>query len=99
MRSPIILLLALTLTGLFSSSELAHSAEKIIGKTIQKTMKLPQGGKLSDLGVAPVALTTEECTKLGGKVVSHDGLCNSGKSCNRADEDGKFHAVCISKLK
>jgi hypothetical protein len=45
---------------------------------------------------AATPLTASECRNLGGKV---GGLfaCKSGKVCQRTDEDGKTHRVCISK--
>jgi hypothetical protein len=45
---------------------------------------------------AATPLTASECRNLGGKV---GGLfaCKSGKVCQRTDEDGKTHRVCISR--
>jgi hypothetical protein len=44
------------------------------------------------------ALSTSECTQLGGAVVDEDvRLCDSGSVCVKADQHGTVHRVCISK--
>jgi hypothetical protein len=40
-------------------------------------------------------LTAQECTKLGGSVITNS-VCNSKNSCQRVDENGTVHEVCLS---
>lgn len=55
--------------------------------------------------VAPVAtkkmgranMTKQDCDGLGGKIVSAVGICQSGELCQTTGENGKDHAVCITK--
>ena len=53
-----------------------------------------------EVGTTAVPLTDKECTTLGGKVFqlpqASQGVCNSGKYCERMDQNKVKHAVCIS---
>ena len=51
-------------------------------------------------GTTVAPLTQQECTNLGGTVlgtVKIVSACLSGQACQTTGEDGKVHAVCISK--
>ena len=41
-------------------------------------------------------LTASECRTLGGSVVNAS-FCNSGSSCQRTDQNGTVHEVCVSR--
>jgi hypothetical protein len=49
----------------------------------------------SQIGGTLAPLSAEECKALGGEVTIA-GICNSGSSCQRRDENGKTHEVCLS---
>lgn len=49
----------------------------------------PTGGVLAPL-------TAQECKSLGGSVITAS-VCNSGSSCQRTDQNGTVHEVCLSQ--
>lgn len=51
--------------------------------------------------VAPTALSSDECTGMGGTVVTNEASadCHSKKACKTTDQDGKVHGICISVAK
>jgi hypothetical protein len=56
------------------------------------------GGLHQSLPVGALPLTADECTGLGGSVVTNnfgDALCKSKKLCVRKDNNGQNHAVCL----
>jgi len=58
----------------------------------------PTGGRRPTRLVEAAPLTADECTTLGGEVVSDfTGLCVSGAFCRTTDNTGKKHRVCLSK--
>ena len=61
--------------------------------------KGPKRPNRGEVGTTGVPLTDKECTTLGGKVFNtpaSQGVCNSGKYCERMDQNKVKHAVCIS---
>lgn len=50
----------------------------------------------SQIGGTLAPLSADECKGLGGKVVTTSSYCNSGSSCQRLDENGTPHEVCLS---
>ena len=99
MRSQVTLFVLLTLSASLAFSGSATSAEKATAKTNEMMIKRPKAGSTTVMGDAPVALTSEECTQLGGTINAYEAACKSGQACQRIDEDGKSHSVCITKLK
>ncbi len=70
----------------------APSATVDLGRVVR-----PQGLQQSRPSGAS-ALTADECTGLGGWVVTNgysDSLCKSKKMCVRQDNNGQSHAVCL----
>lgn len=49
----------------------------------------------SQIGGTLTPLSADECKGLGGSVVT-SSYCNSGRSCQRLDENGASHEVCLS---
>lgn len=49
----------------------------------------------SQIGDTLAPLSAQECTKLGGKVITNT-VCNSGSSCERVDQNHNVHEVCLS---
>jgi len=58
-------------------------------RTVSPNLPTVQTGTI----LAP--LSAQECKDLGGEV-GIAGICKSGQSCQRKDEDGKTHEVCLS---
>ena len=91
---PLLLAAMLAATG-------AEAASSAAGQTT-----LEPGGVLAPRSPAPklptvqtgsvlAPLSAQECKDLGGEVTIA-GICKSGQSCQRKDEDGKTHEVCLS---
>ena len=98
-RSQVTLFVLFTLFASLTFAGPAISAEKSTAKTNEMLIKRPKAGGTTVMGDAPVALTSEECTQLGGTINAYEGACKSGQACQRTGEDGKFYSVCISQLK
>ncbi len=99
MRSATALIASMFLSATWVLSGPAISAEKSTAKSNEMLIKRPKASGTTVMGDAPVALTSEECTQLGGSVGGFPDICLSGKGCVRRGEDGKQHTVCISKIK
>ncbi|HZP19728.1 MAG TPA: hypothetical protein VFB16_05910 [Bauldia sp.] len=63
-----------------------------------QTGKPKPGGSIqvTPAGGTYAPLTAQECKTLGGSVISAS-VCNSGSSCQRVDQNGTVHEVCLSK--
>lgn len=58
----------------------------------------PGGGatNVTPAGGTYAPLTAAECRTLGGSVISASA-CNSGSSCQRTDQNGTVHEVCLAR--
>jgi hypothetical protein len=89
--------------------ESAKAADSVAADTALQVLAPPAAAVSTPVGGAGdgtglkrptkvVALTADECTTLGGEVVTDfAGICVSGAFCRTTDNTGKKHRVCLSK--
>lgn len=101
--------IASALTLALSAAAAAVERKSAVGAgTIQRPAAAGTAGKLgraagltSVVGTRPTTvapLNDEECEKLGGSVGDLSVCTKTGKSCQRADENGKVHTVCLDEI-
>jgi len=82
-----------------ASTGAAPSSKTVQGpQTVSDLRAAPPNGVLQLPPRAGVsALTSDECTQLGGTVTpAYPGICRTEQMCTRVDNFGRVHSVCLS---
>ena len=76
----------------------ANAARKTATTAVTGIKQNKAGGVVGARATTVAPLTVSECVALGGKV-RITSVCNTGHVCQRFDEDGVEHDVCIKEIR